>query len=173
MTREKAKEKVENVGRQTEKNIYEGILREIEKKRDVNGLGGSPGVHSTGVSNTSTRLIGAFHPPGTQQHSHSCKPREICWRKINLGGVTVNVCVCFCEFKGMFTCLSQTTWGKKEGRAKGAKLGLSFSLFMCLSSSLSPLQIVTRSTENISRDFLPFKTKSSPPFPLSLPPSAF
>ncbi len=80
------------------------------------------------------------------------------------------MCVCaFCEFKGMFTCLSQTTWGKKEGRAKGAKLGLSFSLFMCLSSSLSPLQIVTRSTENISRDFLPFKTKSSPPFPLSLP----
>jgi len=45
------------------------------------------------LSNTSTRLIGAFHPPSTQQHSHSCKPREICWRKRNLGGVTVNVCV--------------------------------------------------------------------------------
>lgn len=47
------------------------------------------------------------------------------------------MCVCFCEFKGMFTCLSQTTLGKKEGRAKGAKLGLSFSLFMSLSLSLS------------------------------------
>ncbi len=82
------------------------------------------------------------------------------------------MCVCFCEFKGMLTCLSQTTWGKKEGRAKGAKLGLSFSLFMSLSLSLSRLQIVTRSTENILRDFLPFKTKSRsppPPFPYHSP----
>lgn len=78
------------------------------------------------------------------------------------------MCVCFCEFKGMFTCLSQTTWGKKEGRAKGAKLGLSLSL--CYSPSLSPLPIVTRSTKNILRDFLPFKTKyRTPPSPITPP----
>lgn len=47
------------------------------------------------------------------------------------------MCVCFCEFKGMFTCLSQTTWGKKEGKVKGAKLGLSLSLYILLSLSLS------------------------------------
>lgn len=80
------------------------------------------------------------------------------------------MCVCFCEFKGMFTCLSQTTWGKKEGKVKGAKLGLSLSLSIYYSPSLSPLPIVTRSTENILRDFLPFKTKSwTPPSPITPP----
>lgn len=59
--RAKVIEKVENVRRQTEKKIYEGVLRERETKRDVNGLGGTPGVHSTGVSaqhlHTSDRCI--------------------------------------------------------------------------------------------------------------------
>lgn len=79
------------------------------------------------------------------------------------------MCVCFCEFKGMFTCLSQTTWGKKEGRAKGAKLGLSFSLFMSLSPSLSFTDCHQEYRKH-SQGFPAIQNKKQvPPFPYHSP----
>lgn len=144
------------------------------KKRDVNGLGGTPGVHSTGVSaqhlHTSDLCIPSSQHTAAQpllQTTGNLLEKE----KSGRSTVALNVCVCFCEFKGMFTCLSQTTWGKKEGRAKGAKLGLLLTL--CVTLPLSPFTDCHQEYRKHSQGFPAIQNKKQdPPFPLSLPPSA-
>lgn len=121
------------------------------------------------LSNTSTRLIGAFHPP---QHTATQPLLQTTGNLLEKEKSGRSNCECVCAFVSLRACLlasPRQLGARRRGRQKGQNLAF-LSLYIYYSPSLSPLPIVTRSTENILRDFLPFKTKSwTPPSPITPP----
>lgn len=127
-------------------------------------------MHSTGVSaqhlHTSDRCI------PSSQHTAAQPLLQTTGNLLEKEKSGRSHCECVCAFVSLRACLlasPRQLGARSRGGQKGQNLAF-LSLSLCLSPSLSPLQIVTRSTENILRDFLPFKTKSSPPpFPYHSP----